>query len=195
MEERMIYKAECGIIHKTKCGAYIQRTLKDDSVHYPSENVRHHFTRNGVSLQKLLELLYENNIDYKNLRAIHNKHSRIIFKNEIIKPIFRMVTLSGGCIYINCKDSQYCDVFLMTGAEFDQIMEEDLFLAKTAAIAKRDKINNKIKRFCKRLKIEVYIKEDCTKEVRQTIKNTKNVIKLKTMKSLMNRINNGGNNE
>ena len=191
MEERMIYKAECGIIHKTKCGAYIQRTLKDDSVSYPSENVRHHFTRNGVSLQKLLELLYENNIDYKNLRAIHNKHSRIIFKNEIIKPIFRMVTgMSGGCIYIKCKDSQYCDVFLMTGSEFDQIEEEDLFLAKTATIAKRDKINNKIKRFCKRLKIEVYIKEDCTKEVRQTVKNTKNVIKLKTMKSLMNRINN-----
>ena len=196
MEEKMIYKAECGIIHKTKCGAYIQRTLKDDSVPYPSEEVRYHFTRNGVSLQKLLELLYENKIDYKSLYAIPNKCSRIIFKNEIIKPIFKMVTgISGGCIYIKCKNSQYCDVFLMTGSEFAQIEEEDLFFAQNAVIARIDKIDKFTNRFCKRLKIEVYIKEDCTKEVRQTIKNTKNVIKLKTMKSLMNRINNGDNNE
>ena len=180
------------IIHKAKLEFYTARRGKDDSVPYPSYDVIYHFVRNGVSIQKLLELLYENNIDYKNLRAIHNKHSRIIFKNEIIKPIFRIVTgLSGGCIYIKCKDSQYCDVFLMTGAEFDQIMEEDLFLAKTATIAKRDKINNKIKRFCKRLKIEVYIKENCTKEVIQTVKNIKNVIKLKRIKKLMERINNG----
>lgn len=184
------------IIHKTASGLYTGRTLEDDSVPYPSNSVIHHFVRNGVSLQKLLELLYENKIDYKNLYAIHDKCSRIIVKNEIIKPIFRMTTgISGGCIYIKCKDSKYCDVFLMTGSEFGQIMEEELFLAKTATIAKRDKINNKIKRFCKRLKVEVYIKENCTKEVRQTIKNTKNVIKLKTIKNLMNRINTGDNNE
>lgn len=200
MEERIVYKAECGIIHKAvhkiDGGMYTKRTFKDGSVHYPSEKVRHHFTRNGVSLQKLLELLYENKIDYKSLYAIPNKCSRIIFKNEIIKPIFKMVTgISGGCIYIKCKNSQYCDVFLMTGSEFAQIEEEDLFFTQKAVIARRDKIDNDIMRFCKRFKTKVYIKEDCTKEVRQTVKNTKNVIKLKAMKKLMYRINNGDDNE
>ena len=180
------------IIHKTKSGFYTGSTLKEDSVPYPSDDVIRHFVGNGVSIQKLLKLLYENEIDYKSLYEIPNKYSRIIFKNEIIKPIFKMVTgISGGCIYIKCKDSQYCDVFLMTGSEFAQIEEEDLFLTQKAVIARRDKIDKDIMRFCKRLKTKVYIKEDCTKEVRQTIKNTKNVIKLKTMKSLMNRINNG----
>ena len=194
MEERMIYKAECGIIHKTKRGAYIQRTLKDDSVPYPSENVRHHFTRNGVSLQKLLELLYENKIDYRNLYAVHNKDARMIFKNEIIKPIF-IVTTDGSCIYIKCKDTKYCDVLIMNISEFNKIADEKLYLKNMAVIAKIDKIDNDIIRFCKRLKTKVYIKDDCTKEVRQTVKNTKNVIKLKTIKSLMNMINNGDNNQ
>lgn len=180
------------IIHKADLGFYTARRVKDDSVPYPSADVIHHFVRNGVSIQKLLKLLYENKIDYKSLYAIPNKCRRIIFKNEIIKPIF---SISGGYIYIKCKNSQYCDVFLMTGCEFGQIMEEDLFFDEKAVIAKRDKIDNDIMRFCKRFKTKVYIKEDCTKEVRQTIKNTKNVIKLKTMKSLMNRINNGDNNE
>lgn len=168
---------------------YAGRTLKDGSVPYPSNSVKYHFIRNGVSLQKLLELLYENNIDHRKLLALHNKGNRMIVRNEIIKPIFR--TSDGNYIYIKCKDSKYCDVFLMTGSEFSQIMEEDLFLAKTAVIVKRDKIDNNAMRFCKRLKVEVYIKEDCTKEVRQTVENTKNVIKLKTIKNLMNRINNG----
>lgn len=180
------------IIHKAELGFYTARRVKDDSVPYPSADVIHHFVRNGVSIQKLLKLLYENKIDYKSLYAIPNKCRRIIFKNEIIKPIF---SISGGYIYIKCKNSQYCDVFLMTGTEFGQIMEEDLFFTQKAVIARRDKIDNDIMRFCKRLKTKVYIKEDCTKEVRQTVKNTKNVIKLKTMKSLMNRINNGDNNE
>lgn len=184
------------IIHKAELGFYTARRVKDDSVLYPSADVIRHFVRNGVSIQKLLKLLYENEIDYKSLYAIPNKYSRIIFNNEIIKPIFKMATgISGGCIYIKCKDSQYCDVFLMTGCEFGQIMEEDLFFNERAVIAKIDKIDNDIMRFCKRFKTKVYIKEDCTKEVRQTIKNTKNVIKLKTMKSLMNRINNGDDNE
>jgi len=176
------------IIHKTESGLYTGYILEDNSVPYPSNDVIHHFVRNGVSIQKLLELLYENNIDHRKLLTLHNKNSRMIVENEIIKPIFR--TSDGNYIYIKCKDSKYCDVFLMTGAEFAQIEEEDLFLAKTAVIAKRDKINTKIRRFCKRLKIEVYIKENCTKEVRQTIKNTKNVIKVKKIKELIDMVNN-----
>lgn len=185
MEKSIVYKAECGIIHKTKCGAYINRTLKDDSVPYPSEDVRYHFKRNGVSLQKLLELLYENKIDYRRLRAIHNKGARMIFNNEIIKPIF---TVNGSCIYIKCKNTKYCDVFMTSLSELNKI--ENLCLIDTAVIAKRDKIDNDIMRFCKRLKIKVYIKEDCTKEVIQTIKNTKNVKKLKKIKELMKKIHN-----
>ena len=192
MEERIVYKAECGIIHKTKCGAYINRTLKDDSVPYPSEEVRYHFTRNGVSLQKLLELLYENKIDYRQLHAIHDKGARMIFNNEIIKPIFMVAGSHGSCIYIKCKNTKYCDVFMMSLSEFNKIFNkiENLYLIDTAVIAKRDKIDNDIMRFCKRLKIKVYIKEDCTKEVRQTIKNTKNVKKLKKIKELMKKIHN-----
>lgn len=182
------------VIHKTALGFYTGRRTKDDSVPYPSDDVIHHFVRNGVSIQKLLKLLYENKIDYKSLDAIPNKCSRIIFKNEIIKPIFKCIYgISGGCIYIKCKDYRYCDVFLMTRSEFAQIEKEDLFLTQKAVIAKSDKIDKFTNRFCKRLKVEVYRKEDCTKEVRQTVKNTKNVIKLKTMKSLMHRINNVDN--
>ena len=144
MSNIVIHKAELGF-YTAEFGFYTARRGKDDSVPYPSYNVIHHFTRNGVSIQNLLELLYENKIDYKSLYAIPNKCSRIIFKNEIIKPIFKIVTgISGGCIYIKCKDSQYCDVFLMTGSEFSQIEEEDLFFAETAVIAKKDKIYNDI---------------------------------------------------
>ena len=43
MEERIVYKAECGIIHKAihkiDGGTYTKRTFKDGSVPYPSENV------------------------------------------------------------------------------------------------------------------------------------------------------------
>ena len=184
MEERTVYKAENGIIHKTE----IRRVLKDDSVPYPSEDVRHHFTRNGVSLQKLLELLYENKIDYRNLRAINNKDTRMIFENEIIKLIFK--TSDGDYIYIKCKDTRYCDVWLMPNSEFNKIVEEKLFLCNIAIIARTDKLNNKIRRFCRRIKIEVYRKENCTEEVIQTIKNIKNVIKLKRVKELMKRIHN-----
>ena len=195
MEERIVYKAECGVIHKVihkiDGGIYTKRTFKDGSVPYPSEKVRYHFTRNGVSLQKLLELLYENKIDYSQLLAIHNKDARMIFKNEITKPIFIGVE-DGRCIYIKCKETKYCDVYIMNIYEFNKIAEEKLYLTKMAVIAKKDKIiDHDVMRFCKRLKIEVYKKENCTKEVRQTIKNTKNIIKLKKIKKLMFRINNG----
>ena len=185
MEKSIVYKVECGIIHKTGWGAYLRYMPKDGSVPYPSENVRYHFTRNGVSLQKLLEFLYENKIDYRQLRAIHNKGARMIFNNEIIKPIF---IVNGSCIYIKCKSNEYCDVFMTSLSELNKI--ENLYLIDTAVIAKRDKIDNDIMRFCKRLKIKVYIKEDCTKEVRQTIKNTKDVKKLKKIKELMKKIHN-----
>ena len=188
MEERIIYKAECGIIHKTKCGTYIKRALEDESVPYPSERVRHHFTRNGVSLQNLLRFLYITKIDYRNLMAINNKDTRMIFENEIIKLIFK--TSDGDYIYIKCKDTRYCDVWLMPNSEFNKIVEENLFLCKTAIIARTDKLNNKIRRFCRRIKTEVYRKENCTEEVIQTIKNTKNVIKLKKIKELMKRVHN-----
>ena len=184
MEKSIVYKAECGIIHKTELGAYLRRILKEDLVPYPSEDVRYHFTRNGVSLQKLLELLYENKIDYRRLRAIHDKGARMIFNNEIIKPLF---IVNGSCIYIKCKNTKYCDVFMTSLSELNK---ENLYLIDTAVIAKRDKIDNDIMRFCKRLKTKVYIKEDCTKEVIQTIKNTKNVKKLKKIKELMKKIHN-----
>lgn len=190
MEERIVYKAENGIIHKTELGVYLRRIPKDDSVPYPSENVRYHFVRNGVSLQRLLKFLYENKIDYRQLRAIHNKGARMIFNNEIVKPIFIGTALHGSCIYIKCKNTEYCDVFRMSLSEFNKIERESLYLINTAVIAKRDKIDNDIMRFCRRLKTKVYIKEDCTKEVRQTIKNTKNVIKLKRIKELMKRVHN-----
>ena len=189
MEERIIYKAENGIIHKTELGTYIRRVPEDDSIPYPSEEVRYNFTRNGVSLQKLLELLYENKIDYRQLRAINRTDARMIFQNEIIKPIFIGIA-DGSCIYIKCKNTEYCDVFRMSLSEFNKIERESLYLINAAVIAKRDKIDNDIMRFCRRLKTKVYIKEDCTKEVRQTIKNTKNVIKLKKIKELMKRVHN-----
>ena len=122
--------------------------------------------------------------------AINNKDARMIFKNEIIKPIFIGIA-DGSCIYIKCKDTKYCDVWIMNIYEFTKIADEKLYLKNMAVIAKIDKIDNDIIRFCKRLKTKVYIKEDCTKEVRQTIKNTKNIIKLKKIKKIMYRINNG----
>lgn len=176
------------IIHEVH-GRYTYKEFKDESVLYPSNSVIHHFTRNGVSLQNLLRFLYITKIDYRKLHALHSKDTRMIYKNEIIKPIFR--TADGDYIYIKCKNTKYCDAFLMTNSEFNQIAEEDLFLSKTAVIAKISKIDYDVLRFCRRLKIEVYLKEDCTEEVIQTIKNTKNVKKLKRMKKLMYRINNG----
>ena len=166
-----------------------ERIVDKAEIPYPSDKVRYHFTRNGVSLRKLLGLLYKNKIDYRNLYAVHNKDARMIFKNEIIKPIF-IETAGGNCIYIKCKDTRYCDVWLMPNSEFNKIVEEKLFLCNIAIIARTDKLNNKIRRFCRRIKIEVYRKENCTEEVIQTIKNIKNVIKLKRVKELMKRIHN-----
>lgn len=183
MEEKIIYKTEC------EAYSWRKGKFKYKQVPYPSRSVIDHFFRNGISLRKLLELLYENKIDYRNLYAVHNKDTRMIFKNEIIKPIF-IGTADRTCIYIKCKDTRYCDVWIMNVSEFNKIAEEQLYLTKMAVIAKRDKIDNDIIRFCKRLKTKVYIKEDCTKEARQTVKNTKNIIKLKKIKELMKKIHN-----
>ena len=54
-----------------------ERIVDKAEIPYPSDKVRYHFTRNGVSLRKLLGLLYKNKIDYRNLYAVHNKDARI----------------------------------------------------------------------------------------------------------------------
>ena len=138
------------------------------------------FNRNGISNNEVLKFLYENSLpELKEIKT----NSRAILKNidgsiSILKPIATYIKndndpLSNPLVICAvCGIDNYVNI-----VPFNDIK----LLNRTVCIIKRNNITTSLIRFCRRMKITIFAKEDLSSEGLETFKNEYNIIKYKKL--------------
>ena len=135
------------------------------------------FNKNGISTNETLKLLYENSMP--KLKEV-KENCRIILKNKncairILKPL---------ATYTKDNDSYTSLICSVCGIDnyINVVSANDIkSLYKTICIAKRENTTNTLRRFCKRIKVPIFVKEDLSEEAKRSLRNTNNIIKYKKL--------------
>ena len=138
------------------------------------------FNRNGISNHEALKILYENSLP--KLKEV-KENSRAILKNidgsiSILKPI---------ATYTKDSNSLFPDTFIICSScrknnAVNVLSSNDIkSLYKSACIMKRNDITISLIRFCRRIRVSIFAKEDLSSEGIETIKNEYNIIKYKKL--------------
>ena len=138
------------------------------------------FNRNGISNHEALKILYENSLP--KLKEV-KENSRAILKNidgsiSILKPIATYIKndndpLSNPLVICAvCGIDNYVNI-----VPFNDIK----LLNRAVCIIKRNNITISLIRFCRRMKITIFAKEDLSSEGLETFKNEYNIIKYKKL--------------
>lgn len=151
--------------------------IKDGYSLYQIKSILKKFNKNGISINETLKLLYENSMP--KLKEV-KENCRIILKNKdcsisILKPL---------ATYTKDNDSYTSLICSVCGTNncINVVSANDIkSLYKTICIAKRENITTTLCRFCKRIKVPIFVKEDLSKEAKRSLRNTNNIIKYKKL--------------
>lgn len=151
--------------------------IKDGYSLYQIRNILKKFNKNGISIHETLKLLYENSMP--KLKEV-KENCRIILKNKdcsisILKPLATYTKDNDSYTYLICS---VCGIDNYINVVSANDIES---LYKTICIAKRENITNTLRRFCKRIKVPIFVKEDLSKEAKRSLRNTNNIIKYKKL--------------
>ncbi len=151
--------------------------IKDGYSLYQIEIILEKFNKNGISIHETLKFLYENSMP--KLKEV-KENCRVIFKNKdgsisILKPL---------ATYTKDNDSYTSLICSVCGINncINVVSAKDIkSLYKTICIAKRENITTSLRRFCKRIKVSIFVKEDLSEEAKRSLRNINNIIKYKKL--------------
>lgn len=151
--------------------------IKDGYSLYKIRTILEKFNKNGISTNETLKFLYENSMP--KLEEV-KENCRVILKNKdcsisILKPL---------ATYTKDNDSYTSLICSVCGTNnyINVVSANDIkSLYKTICIAKIENITNTLRRFCKRIKVPIFVKEDLSEEAKRSLRNTNNIIKYKKL--------------
>ena len=151
--------------------------IKDGYSLYQIRIILEKFNKNGISINETLKFLYENSMP--KLKEV-KENCRIILKNKdrsisILKPL---------ATYTKDNDSYTSLICSVCGIDncINIVSANDIkSLYKTICIAKRENVTDTLRRFCKRIKVPIFVKENLSEEAERSLRNTNNIIKYKKL--------------
>lgn len=151
--------------------------VKDGYSLYQINKILEIFNKNGISVYNTLKLLYENSMP--KLKEV-KENCRVISKNKddsisILKPIATYEKDNDSYTSLICSVCGINDYVTIVSSN------DIKSLYKTICITRQENMTLSLNRFCKRIKVPIFVKEDLSEEARRTLKNINNVIKYKKL--------------